>query len=162
MDRNWQPYLKHFKDILNTIMDPKDPKPAKKHICHKCHTEFRLRSTLTRHLQRKNPCNVVHRCPICLLNFTKKSRLQRHLNRKTACKPKVPVPKIKPYTCNLCGEKFSHKSTKTRHDKNICRIRKLKPEDWLRHIEKLETKLKTITEERDKYYDLYRKIKKSL
>jgi len=95
------------------------------------------------------------------LTFTKKSRLQRHLNRKTVCAPKKEEPKPKLFSCHLCGEKFSHKSTKRRHDKTNCRIRKLKPEDWIRQIEKLKNKLKIISEERDKYYHLYRKIKDS-
>jgi uncharacterized Zn-finger protein len=140
-------------------MDVENGKEQKEHQCHKCHRTFTLRSTLTRHLQRKTPCDTIHRCPICLLTFKKKSRLQRHLARKNICRAKEPPKLPKPYTCNLCGETFSRKSAKVRHDNLSCKIRKIKPEEWLRTIERLKNKLKIVKTERDKYYDLYRKIK---
>jgi uncharacterized C2H2 Zn-finger protein len=54
--------------------------------CLKCNKEFKTKQTLQRHLDRKNPCDLVHKCNRCDKIFDKKSNLITHLNRKTPCK----------------------------------------------------------------------------
>lgn len=126
--------------------------------CEKCKRDFKLQSTLTRHLQRKKPCNVIHKCPICLKVFQKKSRLNRHLSRKNPCKigeidnPVEDTP-LKPYVCGLCGTGFTHSYSKKRHQERNCPIRKMSPEEWVNCMDVLNTQLDKMSTERNQYME---------
>jgi hypothetical protein len=57
-----------------------------KHICNKCDKEFKTSQNLEKHINRINPCDLVHKCIRCEKIFNTKSKLIIHLNRKNPCK----------------------------------------------------------------------------
>jgi hypothetical protein len=54
--------------------------------CDKCDKDFKTKQNLETHLNRKNPCDLVHKCNHCEKIFNTKSKLIIHLNRKNPCK----------------------------------------------------------------------------
>jgi hypothetical protein len=56
------------------------------HICNLCNNIFLTNQNLTRHLNRKSPCNLIIKCENCLNEFKTKRNLIKHLNRKNKCK----------------------------------------------------------------------------
>jgi len=52
-------------------------------ICYKCNKQFKYKSELEKHKNKKKPCNMkitAHNCELCGSNFDYKSLLDRHLN----------------------------------------------------------------------------------
>lgn len=55
------------------------------HHCIKCNGVFSSNYNLTRHLNRKYPCDMILECAICNKIFTKQYDLTNHLNKKYPC-----------------------------------------------------------------------------
>jgi hypothetical protein len=56
--------------------------------CDKCDKEFKLKTDLQRHLNRKNPCDIVNpnnECEYCQKSYSSRSNLNKHIK---ACKEK--------------------------------------------------------------------------
>lgn len=53
--------------------------------CERCHEFFQYNSYLTRHKNRKNPCNKRYKCDLCNHIFRDKYNLNTHLNKKKPC-----------------------------------------------------------------------------
>ena len=54
-------------------------------LCTKCNKEFKNKYNLTKHLNKKIPCNNVIKCDNCLTIFKTNQILSNHLNRKYKC-----------------------------------------------------------------------------
>jgi hypothetical protein len=61
---------------------------GKKFKCNDCQLEFEFEIFLTRHKNRKIPCNRKLQCERCLKKFKYKNDYKRHINRKNPCKDK--------------------------------------------------------------------------
>jgi hypothetical protein len=86
-------------------------------ICKRCDQEFKTKSQLKTHLQRKNPC-IFNKIDFDR-NILIEELYERNLNDKT-------------YDCEYCNMKFNHSSGKSHH-KKIC---KSKPLDKITVLEK--------------------------
>ena len=94
-------------------------------VCIKCGKGFKTEFLLTRHSNRKIPCNRVIQCVKCNKVFKQLSDLSRHQNRKTPCVPELGGPNVKGvnFTCEFCGNAFSYKHTLKKHF-DVCKIKK--------------------------------------
>ena len=70
-----------------------------KHICDKCETIFKTKSSYTRHVNRKNPCDQQfgkvndnnNVCDTCNKKFNSYDSLYKHAKRKVCSKSRVTV-----------------------------------------------------------------------
>lgn len=69
---------------------------------------------------------MIHKCLNCQLEFKYKSELERHMNRKIKCsnEPKIDY-RFEPIRCNHCGKDYSTKFNLERHYKT-CKIKNKK------------------------------------
>ncbi len=83
---------------------------------------------------------VKHECPTCKYDFKKKSNLKTHLNKKNKCKPQNNIQPnttiVQPnssiitknesmcnnYNCNYCNKSFSRKDVASKHMKLNCDV----------------------------------------
>ncbi len=101
----------------------------KKHICHRCKKQFKQKSHLTDHLNRKNPCEEVilddNDDDIHMnRNTTSENHLESFINRN----------ELKKNQCEFCFKEFPTNSNYNRHIK-IC---KKKPEKKIDDYERFE------------------------
>lgn len=90
-------------------LENKEPSGYK---CLKCDRVFSEKKNLTRHMNRKRPCDMKIQCHKCGKIFDKTQGLTRHLeDRKTPCEPIVggeaPTVEAGENKCHFCGRVFT-------------------------------------------------------
>ncbi len=60
-------------------------------VCDSCNKSFIREDHLTRHRNRKNPCNKQFKCARCLKVFKRSEGYNRHIGRTYKCKPTADV-----------------------------------------------------------------------
>ena len=94
--------------------------------CYKCNKVFASSTNLTRHLNRKNPCDLRYKCDTCHKEFKQPSLYKRHINRKTSCAVKKPPvnESVQQRTCIACSKVYSTKRNMKEHYKR-CKNRQI-------------------------------------
>lgn len=77
--------------------------------CVKCQKQFKNKFDLTRHYDRKKPCDqtIIHKCDNCLKEFSTKLNLTNHQNRQKPCKKVDPI--MENYELKLENERLKNK-----------------------------------------------------
>jgi uncharacterized C2H2 Zn-finger protein len=113
--------------------------------CNICNKVFKRNPDLTRHLNKKKPCNLKIKlpnnckCPLCLKTYSTKGSLRRHMrytcnvsrdNAKTPTQTLIHSvkiasnKKISAIHCKYCDKKFSRGDNLNRHLNKYCKIKK--------------------------------------
>ncbi len=74
-------------------------KDGDKWVCSQCSYATKLKSNMSKHLQRHNK-NIIYVCEICAKQFTDKSNLNVHIKRHNKSS-------LETYECQECGKQFS-------------------------------------------------------
>lgn len=86
--------------------------------CEKCERTFIEERFLTKHLNRKTPCDKTFPCSKCGKVFKEERMLNNHLDRKNPCVPdSIPVVTIDNLEnkCHYCGKTYSNVYNLKRH-----------------------------------------------
>lgn len=74
-------------------------------VCHKCGRELSSRGALTKHLDRKTPCDKKLQCPLCDKEFDNYGNFKKHINQKIPCNQ---VGKPCPYCDSMPTTAFNY------------------------------------------------------
>ena len=123
---------------------------SNKYVCKKCKSTFANQGNLTKHMNRKTPCNkkTDYKCNKCHKTFIRKDHYESHQNRKTPCVPEIKDTSTtvdnEENKCKYCGETLAHKYSLKRHYKS-CKVKKtpnIMEERFIKIIEDQQKQLK--------------------
>ena len=132
---------------------------SKKHTCKKCKATFANQGNLTKHMNRKTPCNkkAEYKCNKCHKIFARKDHYESHKNRKTSCileiKDTSTTIDNEENKCKYCGETLAHKYSLKRHYKS-CKVKKTPNIMEQRFIKIIEDQANQLKEQQNQLTEL--------
>jgi uncharacterized C2H2 Zn-finger protein len=104
------------------------------YVCEKCYKEFKLKTDLIRHKNKKYDCTDNNTCDKCNKYFKSKTDYTRHINRKFPCIKDDNESLTKPidsqqslviindeHICEDCNKSFTTKRSLDRHISQYCK-----------------------------------------